>query len=73
MNVLGINLSAFSISLWFINYILLLKKEKLLLSKGHHSASILRKKILFRIRLLDMNIYHMILNSGDNNYSYCIA
>ncbi len=49
MNILGFNLSGFSISLWFMVY----------------CFDIENKKILYRIRLLDMNIYHMILNSGD--------
>ncbi len=27
----------------------------------------------FQVKLLDMNTYHTIHNSGDNKYSYCRA
>ena len=48
-------------------------KKKKLLNKCHLNVSILNKKKLYQLRNLAMNIYHTILNSGDNNFSYCSA
>ena len=49
-------------------------KKKKLLNKCHLNVSISnKKKKLCQLRNLAMNIYHTILNSGDNNFSYCSA